>query len=293
MFEWAGVDAVTGRCRSRRRCRRRGVALNIGGAPLTVERARRVSLRRFGPRRDPPDVHDRAGGRRWRSTSGCMIVPLGDLGAAAPRGRAAAESDAARRRRASSASDAPAGWTVEPAQAPFALEGARRARRRCSFTVTPARATAAGAYELTAEAVSTAGRIARRCAVDRLSAHPDASPLRRRRWRRCASSISKVAPVRVGYVMGSGDRCPTRSAAGARRHARRRRAARRRRSLALRHHRRRRARVGEPAGVRRRTTAACCSIVARWRHADRAVSADRLRRRATSRRFRPAGQHRA
>ena len=72
-----------------------------------------------------------------------------------------------------------------------------------------------------------------------------------------------VAPVKVGYVMGSGDRVPE---------AIRRMGldvtlldeddARRRRPLALRHHRRRRARVREPAGVRRRPTPGCCSSCA-------------------------------
>ncbi len=74
--------------------------------------------------------------------------------------------------------------------------------------MTPAPSTAAGACELSAEAVSGDQDVSHGAAHDRVSAYPDASPLRPGD-RRCERVVDlKVAPVRVGYVMGSGDLVP-------------------------------------------------------------------------------------
>jgi LmbE family N-acetylglucosaminyl deacetylase len=101
---------------------------------------------------------------------------------------------------------APAGWTVEPREAPFTMT-ARGEREAVSFTVTPPREVAPGAYALGAEA-SAGGRVYK--TAMRVIDYPH---IQRHRLYEPAQAVArvldlKVAPVKVGYVMGSGDLVP-------------------------------------------------------------------------------------
>lgn len=102
--------------------------------------------------------------------------------------------------------EVPAGWTVTPATAPFSLarEGDRTA---LAFTVTPGKATAAGRYAL--KAVATVGGQRHDLAM-RTIAYPHIQT--HRLYEPAAADVRvfdlKVAPVKVGYVMGSGDQVP-------------------------------------------------------------------------------------
>ena len=113
---------------------------------------------------------------------------------------------------------------------------AERARSRCrageraaaTFTVTPPSPAPPGTSEHR-RARRTVGGDAPTRAMCRPS--PTRTSRRtgstRRRRRACRCSTSKVAPVTVGYIMGSGDQVPdAHRAAGPRRHAHRRRGAR-------------------------------------------------------------------
>lgn len=102
--------------------------------------------------------------------------------------------------------EAPAGWSVTPASAPFSLakEGDRTA---IVFTLTPGAATAAGRYSL--KAVATVGAHRYDLAM-RTIAYPHIQT--HRFYEPAAADVRvfdlKVAPVKVGYVMGSGDQVP-------------------------------------------------------------------------------------
>jgi LmbE family N-acetylglucosaminyl deacetylase len=101
---------------------------------------------------------------------------------------------------------APAGWKVEPAEvaARFEVPGERQA---VLFTVTPPPGVTPGAYPLDAEA-----RVGG--AVHRLSQRViDYPHIQKHRLYEPARAVVrvldvKVAPVRVGYVMGAGDQVP-------------------------------------------------------------------------------------
>jgi LmbE family N-acetylglucosaminyl deacetylase len=100
----------------------------------------------------------------------------------------------------------PAGWAIEPREAPFTLN-ARGERAVVSFTVTPPRGTASGAWPLGAEAVA-AGQIYK--TAMRIIDYPH---IQRHRLYEPTAAVArvldlKVAPVKVGYVMGSGDQVP-------------------------------------------------------------------------------------
>jgi LmbE family N-acetylglucosaminyl deacetylase len=100
----------------------------------------------------------------------------------------------------------PGGWKVEPAEIPvtFAAPGERQA---VWFTVTPAAAAGSGAYSLGAEAV-VSGR------TNTLAMREiDYPHIQKHRLYDAARAVArvldvKVAPVRVGYVMGAGDQVP-------------------------------------------------------------------------------------
>ena len=100
----------------------------------------------------------------------------------------------------------PAGWTVVPRDAPvqFNASGERQA---AWFTVTPASNAAPGAYDLRAEAVfdgRTHGLAQRVIAYPHIQSHRLYAPARA-----TARVLDvRVAPVRVGYVMGAGDQVP-------------------------------------------------------------------------------------
>ncbi len=235
--------------------------------------ARRLPLRRFCPRRDPPRPRDRAGGdHRLRRDAGHRADRRrGGAAARGPRPRAQRDAAVRARRRA---------------RAPAAGVAGGAGRRASHLHV--ARRRGVGAVHRHAAGQRRAGRLhAQRPghdwrphlrhvdADDRLSAHPEAPPLR------AGADDGARARSRGGAGEGRLRHGRRRSRPGsdpparARRHAAHRRRPRVGRSGALRYDRRRRARVREPASVRRRQRPAA-AVRARRRHADRAVPADRL-----------------
>jgi LmbE family N-acetylglucosaminyl deacetylase len=101
---------------------------------------------------------------------------------------------------------APSGWKVEPADAPFTTR-AKGERLAAAFTVTPPRGVSPGSYAL--DAVATVdGRAytqsTRTIAYPHIQTHRLYSPARAQ----VRVFDLSVAPVKVGYVMGSGDQVP-------------------------------------------------------------------------------------
>jgi hypothetical protein len=101
---------------------------------------------------------------------------------------------------------APDGWTVTPPQAAFTLPR-KGDRTAVVFTLVPRAGTAPGAYQLRAEATvggTTFDRTEQVLAYPHIQTH--------RIYRDAEAQVRvldlKVAPVRVGYVMGSGDQVP-------------------------------------------------------------------------------------
>jgi len=103
--------------------------------------------------------------------------------------------------------EAPAGWQVTPASAPFALTSAG-ARTRHTFTVTPPPAAAAGQYWLRASADSGGRRYTTGYQVIRHRDLPLRYLVREAQALVSAFDIARVPGVRVGYVMGVGDELP-------------------------------------------------------------------------------------
>lgn len=100
----------------------------------------------------------------------------------------------------------PDGWTAAPADAPFILR-ARGDQTSVPFTVTAPATRAAGTFEISAEAVVGASRFSRE--VQEVTyPHIQTHRLYWPATARVQVLALKVAPVRVGYVMGSGDLVP-------------------------------------------------------------------------------------
>ena len=100
----------------------------------------------------------------------------------------------------------PQGWTSEPASAPFTLTS-RGDRTAATFTITaPARRTT-GAFDIVAEAqvgTSTFARDVQEIAYPHIQTHRIYTPATT-----TAQVLDvKVAPVKVGYIMGTGDQVP-------------------------------------------------------------------------------------
>ena len=100
----------------------------------------------------------------------------------------------------------PAGWTVTPAASPFTLTR-KGDRTAIAFTVTPARNTVAGRYVIQAAATvgtTTYDQGMRTVAYPHIQTH--------RLFAQADAQVRvldlKVAPVNVGYIMGSGDQVP-------------------------------------------------------------------------------------
>jgi len=100
----------------------------------------------------------------------------------------------------------PAGWTSEPSEAPFATK-APGDKMSAPFVVTVPAARKVGAFELRAEAAvngQTYSTDLQEIAYPHIQTH--------RIYRPATAMVQvldlKVAPVRVGYVMGSGDQVP-------------------------------------------------------------------------------------
>jgi LmbE family N-acetylglucosaminyl deacetylase len=100
----------------------------------------------------------------------------------------------------------PPGWLAEPAEARFSLKN-RGERTAVFFTLTPKAGTPAGASQLVAEAVVGTERY--RSAM-RVIEYPHIQT--HRLYDPAVAAVRvidlKIAPVRVGYVMGSGDQVP-------------------------------------------------------------------------------------
>ncbi len=101
---------------------------------------------------------------------------------------------------------APEGWRVEPAEAPFAI-GARGEREAVSFTLTPAPGAAPGARLLRVQA--TVGSQSFATAMRTI----DYPHIQKHRLYEPATATARVldlavAQVKVGYVMGGGDQVP-------------------------------------------------------------------------------------
>jgi hypothetical protein len=99
----------------------------------------------------------------------------------------------------------PAGWTSTPPQAAAAVEGG--GRQDTAFVVTPPARAAAGRVEITATAAAAGATYAREMQT---IAYPHIETHRIYRTSSVGAQVLdvKVAPVKVGYVMGSGDLVP-------------------------------------------------------------------------------------
>jgi LmbE family N-acetylglucosaminyl deacetylase len=100
----------------------------------------------------------------------------------------------------------PQGWTASPAQPPFSLDR-KGDRATLAVMVTPARSAAPAQYSLKAAAVvkgASFDQSLRTIAYSHIQTH--------RIYEQTRTTFSvldlKVAPVRVGYIMGSGDKVP-------------------------------------------------------------------------------------
>ena len=204
VFEWDSVDAATKNLPFAAPVATAELAVEIGGQPVTVKRPVEYryadSIR--GEIRRPFTI---VPGLTVAFDSKLEIVPIADLGK--PRRVAVRlQNQTLRNPEGTVSLKLPAGWKSEPAQVPFALK-ARGEKTAVFFTVTPAPGTAAGSYELSAEAVS--GDQTYRTAL-RMIEYPHIQTHRLYDPAIAAVRVVdlKVAPVRVGYVMGSGDLVP-------------------------------------------------------------------------------------
>jgi LmbE family N-acetylglucosaminyl deacetylase len=179
------------------------VPLTIGGVQIVVERGLQF--------RYADSVRGEI--RRHVDIVPAVTVAIDDPLAIVPAGAAAARPVGVRVR-SETVSDvqgivrlqAPAGWQVAPATAPVAF-GARGEGQAVTFTVTPPAGVAPGAYPLSAQAVID-GRT-----FDQTMQTIDYPHIQKHRLYAPAQMTARVldlqvAPVKVGYVMGGGDRVP-------------------------------------------------------------------------------------
>jgi hypothetical protein len=192
------------------------VSLEIGGVPLTVSRPvqYRVGDRVRGElRRDVNVVPRVAVGLDTR----LLIVPLTSPSptAAGQSSRPTANQQRLVVRALSFSSEPvsgtlrlrlPQGWTAMPAEAPFALK-TRGDKTSAAFVVTAPAARTAGKYDITAEAVAGGNTFARDVQV---ISYPHIQTHRLYTPSTVMAQVLdlKVAPVKVGYIMGSGDQVP-------------------------------------------------------------------------------------
>jgi LmbE family N-acetylglucosaminyl deacetylase len=180
------------------------VSVRIGGAALTIERGAEYryadSVR--GEIRRPFDVVPAV---TVAFDERLHLLPLASLGAP-HRVVVRLQSQTLSAASGTLRLTAPAGWTVEPREAPFTLS-ARGERAAMTFTVTAPRGATPGASTLGAEAVVD-GRTFN--TAMRLVDYPHIQ--RHRLYEPARASVRvldvRVAPVKVGYVMGSGDLVP-------------------------------------------------------------------------------------
>ena len=180
------------------------VAMNIGGVDLTVSQPVQYRLAdsvRGELRRDVNVVPAVAVGLDTR----LLIVPLGTT-ANQQKLVVRATSFSSQPVSGTLRLRLPQGWTSTPAEAPFTLK-ANGDKTSTPFVVTaPARRTA-GSFDIAAEAVVGAATFSRDVQV---VAYPHIQT-HRLYWPATATATVldlKVAPVKVGYIMGSGDEVP-------------------------------------------------------------------------------------
>ena len=102
--------------------------------------------------------------------------------------------------------DAPSGWTVAPAESSFDLTGKGQGMA-LGFTVIPARTAAPGRYVLSAMATAGGRRFSlsmRTLSYPHIQTHRLFAPAQAQ----VHVLDLAVAPVKVGYIMGSGDQVP-------------------------------------------------------------------------------------
>lgn len=133
------------------------------------------------------------------------IVPLASLGQ--PRRIAVRlQSNAQTLQSGTVTLQAPDGWTVDPPSVPFTLRR-KGDRTAVSFSVVPTKRTPAGDYRLKASATvdgQTSDLMMRTIAYPHIQTHRLYSPAEAQ----VRVFDLNVAPVSIGYVMGSGDRIP-------------------------------------------------------------------------------------
>jgi LmbE family N-acetylglucosaminyl deacetylase len=180
------------------------VSLDIGGVPVTVSRP---VMYRFG---------DRIRGELRREINVVPAVTVGldsrllivPLGATANDQRVVVRANSFSPQPVSGTLQLrlPPGWTSTPASVPFALER-RGDKTSASFVVTAPPGRTAGAFEITAEARANGASFTRDVQI---VAYPHIQT-HRLYWPATATAQVldlTVAPVRVGYIMGSGDQVP-------------------------------------------------------------------------------------
>lgn len=191
------------------------VSMEIGGIPITVTKAveyRYADRVRGEVRREINVVPPVTVGL----DTPLLIVPLGTLDAGRQTGREAPPYHQRLVVRATSFAPAPVsgllrlrlpqGWTATPAEAPFTLN-ASGDKMSAPFVVTAPAGRTAGQFSIAAEAVvgsATYTRDVQVIAYPHIQTHRIYSPAET-----TAQVLDlKVAPVKVGYIMGSGDEVP-------------------------------------------------------------------------------------
>lgn len=180
------------------------VKLEVGGEEITIERD--VQFRysddiRGELRRDVAVVPEVA-----VSLDSNLVIAPKSAKAAKHRVVLSVTNNAPRETRGSLSFKLPKGWTSTPATADFALKS-RGEKTAVAFDLTIPANTAVGDYELTAQATVNG-------MVFDQSQQVIAYPHIQTHYRYSKANVSakvldlKVAPVKVGYIMGSGDKVP-------------------------------------------------------------------------------------
>jgi NPCBM-associated, NEW3 domain of alpha-galactosidase len=180
------------------------VSLEIAGVPVSVTRPvqYRVGDRIRGELRRDVDVVPAV---TVGVDNRLLVVPVGS-GAMQQRLVVRAHSFSSQRVSGTLRLRLPPGWTASPADAPFTLtsEGDKTS---AAFVVTAPAGRAIGKYEITAEAVAGGATVAQDVQV---IAYPHIQTHRFYSASTVTAQVLdlKVAPVKVGYIMGSGDQIP-------------------------------------------------------------------------------------
>jgi len=205
VFTWADVPPALQTLPFEPATVRASVPLRIGGAAVTVERGvqyRYADAVRGEIRRDVAVVP----AVTVAFDEPLAIVPSGSRASAARPIGIRVRSETLGSGSGSVRVVAPAGWTVPPAEAPLTI-AARGERASTRVTVTPPAGVAPGAYTLSAEA--TIGGRSYATSMQAIE-YPHVQTHRLYEPARMTVRVLDlaVAPVKVGYIMGGGDRVP-------------------------------------------------------------------------------------